>query len=168
MQDQLDVIVALAEQQLDYEARVIELEEELKETKDKLRQISERDLPDAMDEAGVEDFTLKDGRKVTVKIEYYASIPKHQQPLAFSWLRERGHDGIIKRNVTAKFGKGQDALAQRIVELIRENAEGTPVDDKQSVHHQTLKAFVREQMEQGVDIPQDVFGIHIRNVARVK
>lgn len=168
MEDQLEVIVSLAERQLELEQSIIDQEEALKETKDQLRQVSERDLPDAMDEAGVEEFTLKDGRKVTVKVDYYASIPKAHQPAAFNWLRERGHDGIIKRNITAKFGKGQDSLAQRIATLIRENAEGIPVDDKQSVHFQTLRAFVREQMEQGVEIPEDIFGIHVRNVAKVK
>jgi len=166
MEDQLEQIVTLAELQLDYVARLVELDEETREVKDRLRQVSERELPDAMDEAGVEGFTLKDGRKVSIKVEYYASIPKDKQPLAFSWLRERGHDGLIKRNVTAKFGKGEDGLAEAFVAWAREHYF-VPIDDKQSVHHQTLKAFVREQMEDGIEIPQDVFGVHVRNVAKI-
>jgi hypothetical protein len=26
---------------------------------------------------------------------------------------------------------------------------------------------VKEQMEQGIEIPQDIFGVHVRNVAKI-
>lgn len=163
----LDTIVSLAELQLNYQDRVLDLEEELKEAKENLRRVSEKDLPDAMDEAGVEEFTLKDGRKVVVRKEYYANIPKAHQKVAFSWLRERGHDAIIKRDVTAKFGKGEDEKANKLVKLLKEQFDDIGFKDKESVHFQTLRAFVREQMEEGVDIPEDIFGIHVRNVAKI-
>jgi hypothetical protein len=163
----LSGLVALAERQLDWESTITDLEAQLKEAKENQRRIAERDLPDAMEEIGVESFTLKDGRVVTVKLDYHASIPVVRQGEAFGWLRTNGHDGIIKRNVTVKFGKGEDNEAEELVQVLKDTFPESPFTDKHSVHPQTLKAFVREQMEQGVDIPIETFGIFVRNVARI-
>jgi hypothetical protein len=163
----LSGLVSLAERQLNHESRITDLEAELKEEREKHRNVSERELPDAMDEIGVESFTLKDGRVVTVKMDYHASIPKVRQGEAFGWLRTNGHDGLIKRNVTVKFGKGEDTEAEELVQVLRDTFPESPFTDKHSVHPQTLKAFVREQMEQGIDIPIEPFGIFVRNVARI-
>lgn len=163
---QLEKIVKLAQMQLEQEELVAHLENELKEAKQRFQELSERELPDAMEEAEVEEFTLKDGRRVKIVTEYYASISENNRAVAFGWLRGKGHDGIIKRDVTAKFTKGQDKLANSVVEYLRANY-AVPINDKESVHYQTLRAFIREQFEGGVDVPMDTFGVHIINKAKI-
>jgi len=44
---------------------------------------------------------------------------------------------------------------------------GYTFEAKQSVHHSTLKAFVKSQMEDGVVFP-DMFSIFIKDVAVIK
>lgn len=166
----LKEITALAERQLDLEHLIEEAEESLKSLKEQHRAVSENDLPEAMEEAGMMEFKLKDGRKVTVNRKYHASIPKAHQSQAFRWLREHGHDGIIKRDITLKFGKGDDELARKIRDLLSDELgdETVGIADKEHVHHSTLRAFVREQIEAGEDLPMDEFGVFIRTVAEIK
>lgn len=166
----LKQITALAERQLDLEALIEEAEENLKSLKEQHRAVSENDLPEAMEEAGMLEFKLSDGRKITIVTKYYASIPNDRIADAFRWLRERGHDGIIKRDITVQFGKGDDELAAKYAKWLRDRLGDKPVTikDKEHVHHSTLRAFVREQIEEGEDIPMDSFGVFIRNVAEIK
>jgi hypothetical protein len=39
---------------------------------------------------------------------------------------------------------------------------------KSDVHWQTLVAWVREQLGEGVDLPRDTFGIFRQRVAKIK
>ena len=38
---------------------------------------------------------------------------------------------------------------------------------KEAVHPQTLKAFVREQVETGKELPFDLFGVYIANKTKI-
>jgi hypothetical protein len=40
-------------------------------------------------------------------------------------------------------------------------------DRKQAVHSSTLKSFVKGQLEDGVEIPEDVFGVFRKTVAKL-
>ena len=73
------------------------------------------------------------------------------------WLIKHGFGDIIKREVTAKFGKNDDKWKLAVEAL---QAKGIEIDTKEAVHHSTLRAFAKEQMEQGTDIPVDLFGLY--------
>lgn len=150
-------IAELANKQLDLERSVAELEEMLKAEKEKLRVVQEHDLPDALAEAGVSEIRLADGSRVKAEPFVTAHISKAKADEAHSWLEENGHGGIIKREVTAKFGKGDDNFAIAVEAL---QMRGIAVDTKESVHHSTLRAFAKEQIELGTDLPVDLFGLY--------
>jgi hypothetical protein len=163
----LEKIIALAEQQGDAGRRIDMLEAELKEAKEIYRQITENDIPEAMEALGLTEFSLKDGRTIRLEQRVHASIPKGRESVAFKWLRDNNYDSIIKREINFRFGKGDDGVASQLVDLIKQALSVVPDHDKESVHHSTLKAFVRELLEDGVQLPEEAFGILRRTVAKV-
>ncbi len=150
-------IADLCKKQIELEKEVDRLNELLAETQKKLSSIREHDLPDAMAEAGVSELKLKDGAKVTVQPFVGAHITEAKKRDAHQWLDENGHGGLIKRELTFKFNR-EDTAWEKMMEQY--SAMGwTNYKLKEAVHPQTLKAFVREQVEKGSDIPVSLFNI---------
>ena len=112
-----------------------------------------------MHELGLESLTLKDGSAVKVKQLVQASIPVKHRETAFQWLRDRGHGDLIKNQISAEFGKGEDKSAGEFIDNIK--SLGYEPKQKVWVEPMTLKAFVREQIAEGVDIPMETFGIFV-------
>ena len=48
------------------------------------------------------------------------------------------------------------------------NDSGISFTDKESVHPQSLNAFIREQTEKGKALPHDLLGVHIGQIAKIK
>lgn len=130
--------------------------EQLRQAKEHERTLSEETIPGVMQELGVTTFTLDSGQKVSVKPDVYASIPPDTKDAAMEWLETNGHGGLIKTLVIVEYGKGEFELATELFsELLARNLN---VASSQNVHAQTLKAFLREQLAAGKDVPLDLFG----------
>ena len=164
--DGLKTVSSLAQEVSNWEGKVAELEEQLRTAKAKLLELTDRDLPDMMAEVGITNFTLADGSKLEVKQTYGARIPVAHRDAAFAWLKEKGHDDIIKNLVSVPFGRGEDSLATDFINLAQKN--GYAPDQKKEVHPQTLKAFVKEQLEKGQEVPMDLFGVFTGQRASIK
>lgn len=163
---ELTQVTALAELQVRQEKFVAQLEEDLKAAKEALRKTSDVDLPNAMSEVGLTAFTLTNGHKISIKEEVYASIPKDYQEQAFMWLRDHDFGALIKNQIIAEFGKGEDEAARDAAMLLAEH--GWKPQQKESVHPMTLKAFIREQLAEGHEVPLDFFGATVVNRAVVR
>ena len=159
-------IAELANKQVDLIQKIANTESSLKELQEDLRQVAEVDLPAAMFEAGVAAFTLENGMKVSTKEDVFAAIPKGSEETAYAWLGENGYGGIIKHVVSASFGKEEDSRAQEFVKAAQEL--GLQTEDKRTIHASTLKAFVKEQLQQGKNIPLELFGAFQITKATVK
>jgi len=157
-EDNLGRLAKLAQIQISIEDAIERIEEDLKQRKAELIEVSEKQIPDLFDEMGLGEIKLDDGAKVKVDRSFASSISKKNQPEAFSWLRGNGHGSLIKHTLGISLNKGDDELAGKISAYVTNL--GLTVTDKEAVHPSTLKAFVREQMEQGSDIPQDVFSVY--------
>ena len=164
--DGLKTVSSLAQEVSNWEGKVAELEEQLRTAKAKLLELTDRDLPDMMAGGGITNFTLADGSKLEVKQTYGARIPVVHRDAAFAWLKEKGHDDIIKNLVSVPFGRGEDSLATDFINLAQKN--GYAPDQKKEVHPQTLKAFVKEQLEKGQEVPMDLFGVFTGQRASIK
>jgi hypothetical protein len=46
--------------------------------------------------------------------------------------------------------------------------KGLVVDQKEDIHWQTLRGFVKEQVEKGNAIPSDLFGLYVANRTKIK
>jgi len=162
-------IAKLAQQQALLQDKVTSLEEALKEAKKDLQRVEEQDLPEAMDKIGMAEFKLVDGTKISIKTFYNASITSDRKPEAMAWLDDNGHGGIIKTDVSVAFSRGELDIARDFLEYARgfNNLSNEPELD-QSVHWQTLRAFVKEQVEGGANFPQELFGVYIGRKAHIK
>tara|TARA_R100000234_G_scaffold38986_1_gene23106 strand:- start:2602 stop:3177 length:576 start_codon:yes stop_codon:yes gene_type:complete len=163
---ELSIVSALANKQLELAAQVAQLEADLKAKKEELRLTSEQELPDAMQQVGLTEITLSTGEKISVKEFYNAHISKANQPIAYAWLIKNGHAGLIKNDILLKFDRGEDEKVEQTVSALQ--ARGLTPQVRQSVHHSSLKAFVKEQFTAGNDIPTEPFGIYIGAKAIIK
>lgn len=162
----LSRVSALVRKQLALEKRVEDLEEELKAAKEDLRTVAEQDLPSALHEMGMKEVKMEDGSVVSVSNFYNVSIPKDKTDQAFDWLRINGHGDLVKNVVSATFGRAEDNVAKDLIGKLSD--EGYNVSQKQWVEPMTLKAFAKEQVEQGSDIPTDLFGLYIGEKAKIR
>lgn len=138
-------ISELAQLQLQLEAELADAEEKFKAAAERLRQIQERELPDALAAAGVEELKLDNGAKLTVKEDLKISVGQERMPGVCSWLRKNKHDDIIKRECTISLPKGTDP---KLIARIEKGLKALQVDYSiaENVHSQTLKALLKEQM----------------------
>jgi len=150
-------VVELAQEQLKLEQKVERLEEELKSVKEELRVLATEKLPEKMEELGITEFTTPDKMKIKLKegVDSYVSEERREQ--ANEWLEKNGHGGLIKTEVIVSFGKNEVELAHKLAKELQ--AQHRNATFKRSVHPMTLKAFVREQVAEGKDIPIETFGI---------
>lgn len=160
---ELNEVSALVSAILDVEGEVESLELVLKERKEKLAQLKERELPDLMNQIGLSSFKTADGKKVSVKKDYKNTIVNEEE--AFRWLEETGNSSIIKTELKLNFGKGERELCQEAEKLLSDN--NLSFNKKEGVNAMTLNAFTREQLEHGVQFP-DCFSIYTVNKVTIK
>jgi hypothetical protein len=151
---------------IETQKEVAVLEEKLKALKETERGLSEQSIPNLMQEAGYSEMKLVDGTAISVKPFYAASISKAKEEEAFDWLRDNGYGDLIKNNVVLQFGKAQDKDANNLVNELK--SKGHNVSQKMKVEPMTLKAFVRNEIEQGKSVPMDLLGVFIGNKTTIK
>jgi|TARA_R110002020_G_scaffold4736_6_gene20597 flagellar hook-length control protein FliK len=163
---ELSLVSALANKQVELAQELASLEEAVKAKKEEFRATSEQELPEAMQAAGLSELVLSTGEKITIAEFYNAHISKVNQETAYNWLVSNGHAGLIKNEVSLKFARDQERIAEETVLALK--ARGLSPEVRQSVHPSTLKAFVKEQLTSGKDIPSEPFGIYIGSKAIIK
>lgn len=146
--------------------RVAELEKMLEAEQDHLKRLEEVELPSFMEEVGLSSFSLPTGEKITIKNIVKASIPKAKREEACQWLTENGFGDLIKSELVLLFGKEELQKAQDLKNQLQ--SMGLKPVLEQGVHHTTLSAFVKEQLEQGVFMPADLLGIYTGKKALLK
>ena len=164
-QDNVKSISDKCHQLNELQSQLKEKEEAISLLKHKIRDLEERIIPEMMQEAGVSLLKLKDGSTVEVKPFYAAKIPESRVEEAFSWLRDKGFEDLIKNTVTASFGRGQDNQVSELIGVCEKF--GFNYNKKEKVEPMTLKAFVREQVEGGKELPFDLFGVYIANKTKI-
>jgi uncharacterized protein YfcZ (UPF0381/DUF406 family) len=156
--EQIDSAKRLSDKVLelkDLEDEITNAEESLKKLKEKAKVVSSVEIPAMMDDMQITKLKLKDGESVEIKKIYGASIPKDQQESAFTWLRNNGLGDVIKNDITVTFGRGEDNKATAYADLAK--GQGFEPVQKIGVNPMTLKALVRERLENGQDVPEELF-----------
>ena len=165
-QQGLTSVAALARTIRDKEAKISDLEQTLKDEKKTLLKLTDEEMPSMLAEIGMSSFALDDGSTVEVKQTYGASILVSKRPEAYDWLRDHGHDDIIKNTVLCQFGRGEDDQAGAFAAFAQK--QGFIPEQKTEVHPQTLRAFVKERCEAGEDFPMELFGAWVGQRAVIK
>ena len=161
----LNNIAILAEKQTYLEEKIKTKEGQLKTLKEELKEVAEVQLPDALKETGVSEFSLIDGTKVSVSAFYSARISAENKEKAFEWFRKNGHADLIKNTVSVSFGRAEDETANSL--LMELDDQGFHPEQKEWVEPMTLKGFVREQVEKGNDLPFDTLNIYVGQKTKI-
>ena len=151
---------------LDLQKQMKKCQDNLKNLEEQERLLSEQEIPNLMQQAGISMLKLADGSSVEVKPFYAAKIPVSKTDEAFDWLSSNGYGDLIKNQVSLTFGKSEDNIANSIVEDLK--GKGHNVSQKKKVEPQTLKAFVKEAIQNGESVPMDLFGVYISNKTTIK
>lgn len=181
--DQLSEVRELAEKQIYWERKALFYEQEMNSAAAQAHQIRTKLLPERMAALRLSSFTLIDGSAVDVSRQYFASIPteehieKERDPDkraqleqrrrdAFAWLRQSGNGDLIKNQIKASLGKGEDAVAASVVKTLIDL--GVDFKQAESVHPATLKSFVKEQISNGVSgFRGELLGAFALDVAKI-
>ena len=145
----------------DLEDEVKAEEQALKEKEKEIERISGEVIPTLLSEMGLSSLKLADGSAVDVKPYYSANISIRNREAAYSWLRSNGLGDIIKNEITVSFGKNEDNKAAEYANLAK--GQGYQPTQKMKVEPMTLKALVRERIENNLEMPMDIFNVFVGN-----
>ena len=155
--EQRSELAELARGQVALEEEIARRERELLDLQREWRRLSEDVIPAKMRELGFRDFTLADGSAVEVKRTIWAGVTKANLQAAVAWLRDNGAGSLVKNQVTASFGREEDAAATTLTEELE--ARGLTIERKLSVHAGSLSAHVRELLRDGKSVPAELLGV---------
>ena len=161
----LKTLTDKANKMVELEQLVEEKQASLKSTQKELKTLSEEDIPALLSEVGLSEITLTNGKKISTSAYYYGRITEHNQQEAFEWLQDNGHGDIIKNVVSVSFGRDEDVDAEKLLSNLQDN--GYTTNGKKWVEPMTLKAFIREQVESGNDLPLETFNVYVGQKTRI-
>lgn len=161
----LERLTALALESKELDKKITEATIALEELKAQQDKILMGHIPSIMETLGLEEFKLTDGSKVSVKEDVKCGLSEERKPAAFDWLRKNQCDGIIKTGVSLSFGKGENEAVKKAMHVLAE--AGFEPNVSENVHPQTLKSFVKEQLEAGANLPLETFGVYEYKVAKI-
>lgn len=161
----LNKVATLAKKQIELQGQISDFEDLLKSLGEELKRVQEFELPEAMSELGLSEFKTDTGHKIVVKPYYSAKIDDVNRDEAFGWLKNNGHEDLIKHEITVPLGRDMAEVALRIKSVL--TAQGVSFTDKEGVHHSTLNAFFKEQMENGENFPVDLFKGYIGRKTKI-
>lgn len=162
----LQKIAKLAELQLEIEGEYDRKEKELAEIKKQLDKIAIEQLPDAMAEAGLQDFTLMSGQKISVTEDLTCSVPKSRKGEIIAKLREDGQEALIANNISIDLEKGQDNLAGDMMGKAEEL--GLLAKRSENVNTASLKKHLKEMLDEGEEVDLSFYGAFLVKRAKIK
>jgi hypothetical protein len=167
-EEELSTIAVWANKALELQAEIEQAEAHLAELNKELAQIEERDLPKAMMTAGTMEFKLTNGGKITIKDVIQGGLTKDEEKrkFVFDWVIDNGGKENIKDHFEIDYTRGQYSYALAFRKLLQENQ--IHFNEFESIHVQTLWAFLREKMEEGVLPPFDKMGLRFFKKAVIK
>lgn len=151
----------LCDRLVKFKERTERAKEIYEKNKEALRLLQEEHLPAVMAELGLNATKLQNGAELSLAKNYFAKIPAGAEKDALAWLEAHGSAAIAKQTLNVTHDHFEQA------KKACEKA-GVPYDVALKIHPQTLKAFVREQLEKGENLPFETFGVYVQNIARVK
>lgn len=165
--NQLSSVASAVNKAVNLEDQIESLEDALASLKAEYQVAVTKTLPEAMAQAGTEEFTGTGGLKVKLKKFLNGSIPKDpvRRKEAFAWLRAQQADDLIKFGISVEIDRGDAKSAKKVQDALTKI--GVPFDSSMGVHPQTLAAFARELIEAGKPVPLETLGLYAGTVAKI-
>jgi len=150
--------------------KVAECEDALRRAQKSYAAIADYRIPELMEAAGYTEggvHTVRDGLSVKWIRAIRASIPVARKSEAYRWLDDNGHGGMIKRSFIISFGRDDEKWAAKFARDLMQRKKPVPLERKDKVEPSTLKAFVKDQLQEGSDLPLDLFGVHMMPTTKI-
>lgn len=161
--ERLSALSRLALEQLQSVNRITE---DLATANAALQRTLRTDLPELLKELELTEVVLGElGIKVALTTGVDISIPEQKRPTAYAWMVERGFGALVRAEVKVVFGAAELAKAQACDSLLHE--DGYEPEVSMSVPPPTLKAWARERLSAGEDIPPELFNVRAYDMARI-
>ena len=155
------LVAELDEAELD----VISAEAELEATRRAVRRLTEDEIPSIMEELDLAEVKLSSGLRIKIDLKIHPKQLTSADQEGLAWLRAHGQGGMIKTVLSVPFSAGSEDDARRLADRLKGESIGAVVDCQ--VHPQTLKAAVRQMLENGDEVDLKALKVHTRNVAKV-
>jgi hypothetical protein len=154
--DALVVLEAYAQTYEDLELKIFQLENDLKDATEKLRKLSQSNIPQLLNDNGLSEVRLKNGKKIIVSDVVKASINKGNVDSAYVSMRtlEETEDAAQAIDNLFKSSLHVKDLSNETQKLLLEN--GIAYDIERSIHYQTLGKYVRSKLEAGQTVPEEI------------
>lgn len=167
----LNIIRARAKELRDAYLTKNDLEQQAKIVGERIQKIERDELPEMFTQAGISSVTVEStGNHPAFIAErgtiYSAKIPDDKRQDAFSWMEENGHGDLIKSVINIFFGMQEHEERLRVMKLL-DNAK-VQYYTNESIHHMTLKAFVKGEITKGHTIPMDLLGAYVFDEVKIK
>jgi hypothetical protein len=167
----LNIIRKKAVELRDLYLKKADLEAQVSEIGKKIINVERHELTDLFDNANISSIDVNaidnhpafTAERATV---YGAKIPDERRIEALNWFEAAGHGDLVKSVITITFGMQEHEERLRVMKLLSEN--GVEYYTNESVHHMTLKAFVKKELTLGHIIPQDLLGVYVFDEVKIK
>jgi hypothetical protein len=148
-----------------------DMENSLNNMNHQITHIERHELIDLLNEAGVSSVTIEpDGNHPGFVAErntvYTAKIPDEKRMGAFEWMESQGHGDLIKSVINIIFGMQEHEKRLEVMKLLSDH--GIEYYTNESIHHQTLKAFVKRELQAGHVLPADLLGTYVFDEVKIK
>jgi hypothetical protein len=107
--------VQLGQAMYDLEEAVSKLELEAKKLNEEIKYLAENALPKRLEEEGLKNFRLENGKQVVMRPELQVSVAAPDRMVFLQWMRDHGHGSMIQEHIppgTLKKWVKDDVLAQ--------------------------------------------------------
>lgn len=155
----------------DLHLKKADLEQQLELVKHSITKVEQDELPEMFTRAGISSVTVEPtgnhpGFVAARKTVYNAAIPEEKRQEAFKWFEQNGHGDLVKSVIDITFGMQEHEKRLFVMKLLSE--AGIQFYNHESIHHMTLKAFVKREIEAGHIIPMDVLGAFVVDEVKIK
>jgi hypothetical protein len=167
----LTIIREKAKELRDFYLQKTDLENQLKEIGNKITHVERHELIDMFDNAHISSITVDpDGNHPAFIAErtttYGGKIPEERRIEALNWFEAAGHGDLVKSVITIQFGMQEHEERLRVMKLLSEHS--VQYYTNESIHHMTLKAFIKHEIKKGHVIPMDLLGGYMFDEVKIK
>lgn len=166
--DELASVTLIAKRLVNSHKLREECEKEIEKLDGVIRELEMTLLPDALTQVGLSSIKLDNGVEIEVQPFYSCSVSDtnpEEKAKAIKWLRDNSHSQLIKQEFKVPFKAGDNKTADKFrAALIK---AGRVFKESESVNAQTLKSFMKEQLEAGKPFPMDIFRAYTGKKATV-
>ena len=174
----LNVIRAKALELRDAYLKKNDLEQQVKHLDEQIKRVEREDLPEMFTNAGISSLTVEATGNhpefiAERKTAYNAGIPADKRMEAFIWMEQNKHGDLVKSVIDITLGMQEHKKRLEVMELLANHKSdlfpnGVEFYNHESVHHMTLKAFVKREIEAGRTIPMDLLGAFVFEEVKIK